>query len=170
MRKFSHFLSLLFYSLLIAPPATQASPLSLECLSKMSWAELECLYRQAHSGAMPCGYFEGEAVYCKGKLFSRIKGKTANLAWKGKHFSCGIITNQWATGKRLKGKVYRDCSWLDGKPSIMLDYRSTSFRWRNIRDEIREIAPGVYIGIMFEEKKCERKIKAYFILEQSCCR
>jgi hypothetical protein len=37
-------------------------------------------------------------------------------------------------------------SWLDGKPAICMDYSRTSFIARDIRDEIREIEPGVFMG------------------------
>ena len=40
-------------------------------------------------------------------------------------------------------------SWYDGAPCIVLDYSKTSFAARRIRDEIREIAPGVFLGIVF---------------------
>jgi hypothetical protein len=156
---------------LAAPaPAQECCPtvLTLDHLAQLSWPELECLYRQADAGRLPCGYYQGRAVYCKGKLGSRMRTGVTRMLWKGKHFSCGAIVNQWAAGRWLDGAVYRDASWMDGNPSIMLDYRCTSFVWRNVRDEIREVAPGLYLGIMFEEKHGRRTIKAFFVLEARC--
>jgi len=40
-------------------------------------------------------------------------------------------------------------SWYDGKPCIVLDYSKTSIVAHLVRDEIREIAPGVYLGLVF---------------------
>ena len=37
-------------------------------------------------------------------------------------------------------------SWLDGKDTIVIDYSSTSILAKVIRDEIREVEPGVYLG------------------------
>jgi hypothetical protein len=46
----------------------------------------------------------------------------------------------------IVAKVYRDASWMDGAETIVIDYSKTSFVARKIRDEIREIEPGVYLG------------------------
>lgn len=151
-----------------APPPVQQH--TLESLSCLSWKELECLYRNAPAGQLPCGYFKGRAIYCKGKFLSRARTRLTRLMWRGKHFDCGQILNQWTGVKALKGRVCYSSSWLDGKPSVTLDYRKTSLVWKNVRDEIREVSPGVYVGIMFVERKCERKIRAFFILEADCSR
>jgi len=45
--------------------------------------------------------------------------------------------------------VYRDESWFDGKEAIILDYSKTSLVAHWIRDEIREVAPGLYLGIVY---------------------
>ena len=46
----------------------------------------------------------------------------------------------------IVAKVYRDASWMDGKETIVIDYSRTSFFAKKIRDEIREVEPGVYLG------------------------
>ncbi|MDD1630825.1 MAG: hypothetical protein LUP91_01310, partial [Methylococcaceae bacterium] len=53
----------------------------------------------------------------------------------------------------IVAKVYRDDSWLDGKDTIVIDYSCTSFFAKLIRDEIREIEPGVYLGKVWWRKK-----------------
>jgi hypothetical protein len=35
---------------------------------------------------------------------------------------------------------------MDGKPTIVIDYSKTSFFFKKVRDEIREIEPDVYLG------------------------
>jgi hypothetical protein len=45
--------------------------------------------------------------------------------------------------------VYKDASWFDRKETIVLDYSKTSLIARRVRDEIREVAPGVYLGVVF---------------------
>ena len=49
----------------------------------------------------------------------------------------------------IAAAVYKQDSWYDGKPCIVLDYSKTSFVAQKIRDEIREIAPGVFLGLVF---------------------
>jgi hypothetical protein len=46
----------------------------------------------------------------------------------------------------IVAKVYRGPSWLDGKQAIVIDYSKTSFVAARIRDEIREVEPGLYLG------------------------
>jgi hypothetical protein len=54
--------------------------------------------------------------------------------------------------RAIRAKVYRDSSWTDGHDCIVLDYSKTSLVARWIRDEIREVAPGVYLGQVFWSK------------------
>jgi hypothetical protein len=46
--------------------------------------------------------------------------------------------------------VYTADSWLDGRPALVFDY-SRSRLWPNVRDEVREVAPGLYLGIMYRD-------------------
>ena len=136
-------------------------------LARSSWAELECVYRSADVGAIPCGFHAGTAVYPDG---ARIRGAAANALWQGKHFRCGEMLNQWSGFKAIKADVYAGRSWLDGGPATVLDYRESSFVWRRVRDEIREVAPGVYLGVMFREPRrrappgSRPEIQAFFVL------
>jgi hypothetical protein len=49
----------------------------------------------------------------------------------------------------IRATVYRAPSWLDGREAIVLDYSKTSFVAQKIRDEIREVAPGLYLGLVW---------------------
>ena len=49
-------------------------------------------------------------------------------------------------------KVYKGPSWLDGKECIVLDYSQTSILAHRIRDEIRLISPGFYLGKVYWNK------------------
>jgi hypothetical protein len=53
----------------------------------------------------------------------------------------------------ILAKVYKGPSWLDGKECIVLDYSETSAVAHWIRDEIRLIGPGFYLGVVYWEKK-----------------
>jgi len=46
----------------------------------------------------------------------------------------------------IVAKVYRDKRRLDGKDTVVIDYSKTSIIAKLIRDEIREIEPGAYLG------------------------
>ena len=38
--------------------------------------------------------------------------------------------------------------FVDGGPSMIFDYQNTSIVWMHYRDEVREVSPGVFLGIM----------------------
>jgi hypothetical protein len=57
--------------------------------------------------------------------------------------------------------VREDSSWVDGRPCIVLDYSRTSFVASMVRDEIRELAPGVYLGVVFVRR---RRLPLRFVL------
>ena len=42
----------------------------------------------------------------------------------------------------IRGQLYEGPSWLDGRPSLVLDYSQTSRIYADNRDEIRQVAPG----------------------------
>ena len=121
----------------------------------MSREELDEIYRQASPGELPRGDTRGTAILA-GSLFSKTVAALARLfAWQGKVFDIfsadgqsGVLVNKiLPLGLSfIVAKVYREASWLDGKDTIVIDYSKTSLLARVIRDEIREVEPGVYLG------------------------
>lgn len=151
-----------------------ALPYTLDCLANMSWCELEQIYRQARPGQLPHGFLTGKAIFDPCRRCAKISTRVSRVIWKGKHFNaceCSVI-NQWAGCRMIRGNVYYDMSWLDGQPSIILDYRDTSRLWRHVRDEMREIAPGLYVGLMYQEQHhgCPR-VRTFFAIQMQpyCC-
>lgn len=161
-------------TVLLAPRETRAAadaPLCLEQLACMSWCELEQLYRQAAPGTMPAGYLRGRAIYEPCAPLSPARSKVSQSMWHGKHFcpADGMMINQWCLGTAVRARVCYSDSWLDGKPSIVMDYRGVSHViWSDVRDEIREIAPGLYLGLMYRCKAGRPRMKLFFVLE-ACC-
>lgn len=130
-------------------------------LSK-SREELDDIYRSAKPGEIPGGDTQGTAILA-GSLFAKCVAFFAGLyAWQGKVFDlfcpdgkAGVLVNKITPFSLsfIVAKVYRDKSWLDGKDTIVIDYSKTSFFAKAIRDEIREIEPGVYLGKVWWGKK-----------------
>ncbi len=130
-------------------------------LSK-SREELDEIYRNSEAGTIPDGDTQGTAILA-GSQHAEFAAKVARaLAWKGKVFDLfssdhhsGILLNKISPiGLRcIVAKVYRENSWLDDKETIVIDYSKTSFLARAIRDEIREVEPGVYLGKVWWGKK-----------------
>jgi hypothetical protein len=142
--------------------------LSLERLSQLSWEELDCLYRRAQPGRPPCGVVEGRAIYDKARKLSAFRSAGTNALWLGKDFhpEQGMLINRWKFGKAIKAEVYPGVSLIDGGPALVADYRQSSFIWRNVRDEIREVAPGLYLGVMFKFEKSEGRFSTFFALAE----
>jgi hypothetical protein len=138
-------------------------------LTRMSWTDLECVYRKAEPGRVPNGFARGHVAYCPDAFLSRTKSAAGQLLWQGKHFDAevGTLINQWRGLQAIRGTVYHGTSWLDGKPAIILDYSETSRVWSDVRDEMREVSPGVFLGAMFLRRCPEPRLKLYFVL-QSC--
>ena len=153
-------------------PEMTGPPLTLEQLSCMSWCQLEQIYTQAVPGSIPTGYLRGQAIYCPDALFTPTRSKMTKAVWHGKHFCPeeGMLINQWCLGAQaVRARVGYGESWLDGKPSIIMDYRGVSHIWSDVRDEIREVAPGVYLGLMYRCKAGQPRMKMFFALESTCC-
>jgi hypothetical protein len=55
--------------------------------------------------------------------------------------------------KAIIADVSKGESWFDGKECIVLDYSHTSIVAQWIRDEIREVSPGVYLGLVYWGKE-----------------
>jgi hypothetical protein len=127
-------------------------------LLKMSQAQLDELFTNSSTGDIPDGEGKGTAIIAPGTTYSLDIAEFINhFAWQGKIFDSqkGVLRNEILPfGLRaIIAKVYKAASWLDGKECIVLDYSETSLLAHWIRDEIRSIAPGTYLGKVFWDKK-----------------
>lgn len=121
----------------------------------LSRDELDRVYREAEPGSIPRGDTRGTAIIA-GSLLAKAYAAFARLfGWQGKVFDMfaadcdkGLLVNKITAFSLtfIVAKVYRDASWLDGKDTIVIDYSTTSFFAKKIRDEIREVEPGIYLG------------------------
>lgn len=116
--------------------------------------ELDQIFRQAKAGLPPQGDMQGTAIVAGTGLAYFLALVARALAWQGKVFDIfappdkGVLINKVTSFSLtfIVAKVYIDKSWLDGADAIVIDYSTTSFVARKIRDEIREVEPGVYLG------------------------
>ena len=127
-------------------------------LLKMTQAELDELFTKSAPGKIPNGEAEGTAIVAAGTIYSgQIATLINHFTWQGKVFDAkkGLLKNKiLAFGfHAIIAKVYKGPSWLDGKECIVLDYSDTSYVAHWIRDEIRQIGPGLYLGKVYWDKK-----------------
>jgi hypothetical protein len=127
-------------------------------LMKMSQAELDALFTASPAGEIPNGDAAGTAIIAPGTQLEETAAKFIHLmAWQGKVFDAakGELRNKLLPFgvEAVIAKVYKGPSWYDGKECIVLDYSHTSLLAHWIRDEIRQVGDGVYLGIVFWAKK-----------------
>jgi hypothetical protein len=128
--------------------------ITLSDLKSMSQQQLDDAFRQGHTGPIPNGDSQGCAIIAPGTKLEGIAGRFVHwLAWRGKVVNAreGYLHNKITVFNihAVKAAVYEADSWFDGQPAIILDYSKTSFIAQKIRDEIREVAPGLYLGQVF---------------------
>ncbi len=124
----------------------------------MSGEQLDEIFRNSPTGEIPRGEGAGTAIVAPGTNVSDDIARFVNLfTWKGKVFDPdkGELRNKILPlgHKLIVAKVYKDKSWFDGKECIVLDYSKTSLVAQWIRDEIREVVPGIYLGLVYWGKK-----------------
>jgi hypothetical protein len=116
--------------------------------------ELGTLFGSGRVGSIPDGHGRGTVLTGTGGITSRLAAAACYaLAWRGKMVNAraerlkNILTP--LNIQAIEAVIYKQDSWYDGDPCIVLDYSKTSLAARQIRDEIREIAPGVFLGLVF---------------------
>jgi hypothetical protein len=135
-------------------------------LARASGTELDEIFRKSPPGPTPTGRTRGTAILFAGSALTAPLAAIARwFWWKGKVFAPAtddlknLVTPIGVP--LIRALVYQDESWFSPGPAIIIDYKKTSLVARAIRDEIREAAPGVYLGQVFWGKK---RI-AHFMLE-----
>jgi hypothetical protein len=126
-------------------------------LLAMSQSELDDLFRASPAGPIPSGSAEGTAIIAPGTKYCMPIAQVINhFGWQGKVFDAekGLLKNKLlAFGfEAIVAKVYKTPSWLDNKECIVLDYAETSILAHYVRDEIRLIGPGFYLGKVYWAK------------------
>jgi len=139
------------------------APRALDELARLDAAALEGLYRGGRMFDLRAldGAPEGRMLALVGPLGRPGPRQTlASLArakhfpWYGKSFQADTPTVGEGTNRVvLLGDKYRfetrvDPSAIDGEPCILLDYDlpANPFFIRAIRDELRQVGPGLYLG------------------------
>lgn len=139
---------------------------SLEQLVRMSPAELDRLYRQGAAVPLPVGQARGRTLFRPGTSLAVPLSRAAKVVWQGKVIHPdSTAVNRFFGVKIIKGNLFVAESWLDGGPSLILDYSQTSIVYANYRDEIREVAPGLFLGLMYARTSPRPTLKMYFALQ-----
>ncbi|MBJ7470856.1 MAG: hypothetical protein JHD16_06115 [Solirubrobacteraceae bacterium] len=136
------------------PAAPKQTPITVDALLDMGQDELDALFKASPKGEVPSGEGNGTVIVATGTPITSLLAPILRLGWQGK-----VIDGKQLTLKNkilpfgiplIAAKIVKtDASRLDGKPTTVLDYSKTSLVARAIRDEIREVAPGLYLGVVY---------------------
>jgi hypothetical protein len=123
-------------------------------LLDMTQTQLDDLFRASPAGPIPDGMAKGTAIIAPGTKYTETIAELVNhFGWQGKVFDAkkGVLKNKILIFgfEAILARVYVDKSWLDGKDCVVLDYSETSILAHYIRDEIRLIGPGFYLGKVY---------------------
>ena len=128
--------------------------LSFQSLPSRRRRALTELFERGTVGAVPDGRARGVVLLGTGGVLGRAVADLSHaLLWRGKVVDArrgrlrNLVTQHGIPA--VAAKIYQAPSWHDGKPCIVLDYSQTSIVARRIRDEIREISPGIFLGLVF---------------------
>jgi hypothetical protein len=133
------------------------APSTVAQLLTLSQQQLDQLFTNSPPGEIPDGEATGTAIIAPGTTYSQEIATLINhFAWQGKTFDAAhsCLRNRISAFglNAIIAKVYKGNSWFDNKECIVLDYSETSLVAKRIRDEIRQIAPGRYLGVVFWDK------------------
>ena len=166
-----------------APDVREHTELDLTMLRLLNYTELEKLYR---AGKRPSALADlnGDAIGAmlawrtpsSGPLAWMLSkfGESSIFAWKGKSFKAEAedkgegINRVSLFGKRrwFRFGTRFDASFVDGQPTFVLDYSGPHNPplIRSIVDEVREVAPKLYLGAAALKVKGQPKPVLFFAL------
>ncbi len=149
------------------PAGAQSPAVSVDQLLRMIGPELDALYRQGSVGGIPPGRVRGTAILAPGTRRNQAMARGTRLVWQGKVFDPAEASavNRFFGLPIIRAQVYQEQSWLDGAPTLVLDYSRTSRIYAQNRDEIRQIAPGLLLGLMYARTTPQPTLRMYFVLE-----
>jgi hypothetical protein len=127
-------------------------------LLTLTEAQLNDLFGAAAAGPIPDGQAVGTAIIGAGTPFTPALAEAVSLfVWQGKTFDGphGVLRNRVLSlgVNAIVAEVYKGPSQFDGKECIVLDYSKTSLVAQWIRDEIRLLAPNLYLGLVYAHGK-----------------
>ncbi|RSL15452.1 hypothetical protein EDE15_0941 [Edaphobacter aggregans] len=132
-------------------------PYDVSQLLKMTSAQLDDCFKSGAPGPIPNGEAKGTAIVAPGTVFTKETAAFISIfTWQGKTFDAqaGVLRNRISVFgiSAIVAKVYQGASWFDNKECVVLDYSETSMVAHWVRDEIRLISPGLYLGLVYWKK------------------
>jgi len=127
-------------------------------LRRLDNRELDTVFRSSRAGDLPRGRLPGTTLLFPG---TRACGPLAGLVhlavWQGKETEPSGQSLRNLVGplrtRTIRALLSHDRSWVDGGQCVLIDYSRTSVVARMVRDEIRLVTPGLYLGVIWLWKR-----------------
>jgi hypothetical protein len=121
-------------------------------------AELASRFEVGRVDEIPGGRARGTVLLGTGGWLARLAAAVSFIfLWRGKVVDAprGRLKNLISPFSipAVAAAVYKAPSWHDSEECIVLDYSATSFVAQKVRDEIREVSPGLFLGLVFLGKR-----------------
>jgi len=115
---------------------------------------LDALFRSSPPGPVPTGVLDGVAILAPGGSFTGLIAAVVHaVGWRGKVIEPDGTRLENRIGPlgvpAVRALVSPGESHVDGAPCVVLDYSTTSVVARHVRDEIRLVAPHLYLGVVW---------------------
>lgn len=128
--------------------------ITAQSIAQLPRDEVDQLFRAGEVGQIPDGDAVGTAIFFPATPFEPVLERLVqSLAWSGKVVSARTrdLKNKISPlgVQAIAADVYTGRSWFDGADCIVLDYSKRSFLAKLVRDEIRRVAPGLYLGLVY---------------------
>lgn len=106
-----------------------------------------CVQFSLGTATQPVGKLRGRVLWVDDATFPRARGRAQSVLWRGKEFDCdGSFTNRFLGFTALPSRGFLAESWTDGAAAFVMDYPPGTPVFGRYRDEVREVAPGVWLG------------------------
>lgn len=129
--------------------------------------QLNALFASGYVTSIPAGPLRGLPLVNPGTASAGIASRGGRAVWSGKRIDGDslVAVNRFFGLPMIQANVRIEPSLRDGAPAIVLDYSERSWLYRNVRDEIREIQPGLYLGYVDDVRTSDPLARRWFALE-----
>ena len=139
-------------------PAVRDDVLDERALQRMDNRELDLLFRSSSAGDVPHGRLPGTGLLFPGTPACGPLAWLVHLVvWQGKETGPSGRSLQNLVGplrtRTIRALLSHDRSWVDDEECVLIDYSKTSIVARMVRDEVRLVAPGLYLGVVWLWKR-----------------
>jgi hypothetical protein len=123
-------------------------------LRRLDNRELDLLFRSSPAGDLPRGRLPGTGLLFPGTPACGSLARLVHLVvWQGKETEPSGRSLRNLVGplrmRSIRALLSHDRSWVDGAECVLIDYSRTSTVARMVRDEVRLVAPGLYLGVVW---------------------